>query len=288
MKIGIIANIQKPLVVETVHPFLAWLAERGHPVVIHHELADLLESKPGRTESVAREDLAEASEVLVSMGGDGTMLAAARLVGSVETPILGVNLGGLGFLAEVSSEELYTRMQDVLDGKYEIERRMVLQARISNDPKHTYYALNDVVLDRGGSPRVISIDVSIDNQLFTRFNSDGVIIATPTGSTAYSLSAWGPIVSPSLESIVLTPLCPHSLTERPTVLPPTSCIELKAHTKDIEAFLNIDGQIRFQIEDEATVEIQKGNYNVNLITFPDHSFFDILRKKLQWGTLPRK
>jgi len=288
MKIGIIANIQKPLVFETVHPFLEWLAERGHSAVIHQELAEFIEKRPDRTDTVKIEALARNCEVLVSMGGDGTMLAAARLVGSEETPILGVNLGGLGFLAEVSAEELYPRMEDVLGGKYTIEKRMVLQAKIDNDPERSYYALNDVVLDRGGSPRVISIDVSIDNQVFTRFNSDGIIVATPTGSTAYSLSAWGPIVSPSLESIILTPLCPHSLTERPTVIPPTSCIALKAHTKDIEAFLNIDGQIRVKIEDEATVLIQKGDYYVNLITFPDHSFFDILRRKLQWGSLPRK
>ena len=242
MNVGIFANINKPAVIETTQPFLSWLSERDLNTVISQRLANLIHPEDNHIRIVEKETLPQHCDILIAMGGDGTMLAAARLMGKLEKPILGVNLGGLGFLAEVTVDDLYLRIQDILDGRYKIEKRMVLQARISNDPEnHTYYALNDVVLDRGGSPRVISIDVSIDKQFFTQFNSDGVIIATPTGSTAYSLSAWGPIVTPSLESIILTPLCPHSLTERPTVIPPQSCISLQAHTPDIEAFLNNKG-----------------------------------------------
>ena len=289
MNVGIFANINKPAVIETIQPFLSWLSERDLNTVISQRLANLIHPEDNHIRIVEKETLPRHCDILIAMGGDGTMLAAARLMGKLEKPILGVNLGGLGFLAEVTVDDLYLRIQDILDGRYKIEKRMVLQARISNDPEnHTYYALNDVVLDRGGSPRVISIDVSIDKQFFTQFNSDGVIIATPTGSTAYSLSAWGPIVTPSLESIILTPLCPHSLTERPTVIPPQSCISLQAHTPDIEAFLNIDGQIRVQIKGGASVMVQKGDFYIHLITFEGHTFFDILRKKLQWGSLPRK
>ena len=289
MNVGIFANINKSAVIETIQPFLSWLSERDLNTVISQRLANLIHPEDNHIRIVEKETLPQHCDILIAMGGDGTMLAAARLMGKLEKPILGVNLGGLGFLAEVTVDDLYLRIQDILDGRYKIEKRMVLQARISNDPEnHTYYALNDVVLDRGGSPRVISIDVSIDKQFFTQFNSDGVIIATPTGSTAYSLSAWGPIVTPSLESIILTPLCPHSLTERPTVIPPQSCISLQAHTPDIEAFLNIDGQIRVQIKGGASVMVQKGDFYIHLITFEGHTFFDILRKKLQWGSLPRK
>jgi len=289
MNIGIFANIKKDIVRSVLPPFLAWLREQNQSVLISRHLAECLKSDTGSIRVLEREALPGQSDLIVAMGGDGTMLAAARLVGAMEKPVLGVNLGGLGFLADVSLDELHARMTAVFNGHYHIERRMVLRTAICNQTGiREYHALNDVVLDRGGSPRVMRIDVDIDQSPFTTFYADGVIVSTPTGSTAYSLSAWGPIISPVLECITVNPICPHSLTERPTVIPPESKIVMRAHAREMEAFLNIDGQVRVPVEDGATVEVERGAFCIHLVKFSDYSFFDILRKKLQWGSLPRK
>ena len=289
MKFGIIANIQKNRVMDVVIPFIKWLLSQKQQVVIDQKLQDLIQLKEQRIQVVPVSVLSERSDCIVAMGGDGTMLTAARLVGKLEKPILGINLGGLGFLAEVGVENLYHKMEQVLAGKYTIESRMVLKAAISGDlPKSEYFALNDIVLSRGGSPRVIQIDVTINDNYFSTYYADGIIIATPTGSTAYSLSAWGPIVTPSLESMILNPLCPHSLTARPTVVPVTSIIELQIRTPDIRVSLTVDGQQNVEVTTKTQILIEKGSYSIRLITFEDHNFFDILRRKLHWGSLPRK
>jgi NAD+ kinase len=235
------------------------------------------------------QDLTISCDCILAMGGDGTMLSAARIIGNSEKPLVGINLGGLGFLTGISVETLFEKMERILLGDYTIEKRMVLDVHvIGNGDGKTYFALNDVVLDRGGSPRVIRADVTIDGQFFNTYISDGIIVSTPTGSTAYSLSAWGPIVVPSLESIILNPICPHSLTARPTVIPATSKVILKVQPGDSNSLLSVDGQENIYISPGTEVEILKGDFYIHFISFSENCFFDLLRKKLQWGSLPYK
>lgn len=288
MKVGIVANIQKPNVEETLRHFLSWLEERKVAFVLDERLHDWMKFSRTDVEVVALSTLPRVSDIVVAMGGDGTILTAARLVGEWERPLLGINLGGVGFLTEASVDDFYPKMEKVIAGEYSIEKRMVLKTRISGDPEKKYFALNDVVLDRGGSPRVIRVDVSIDGQYFNTYVSDGIIVSTPTGSTAYSLAAWGPIVVPSLESIILNPICPHALTVRPTVIPASSKVILQVQFQDSEALLSVDGQENVRVASGTSLEVQKGDFYIHLITFSDHNFFDRLRKKLQWGSLPRK
>lgn len=289
MKLGIVANIQKNRVIEVVVPFMEWLLSKKQQVVIDQSLQTLIQLKKSNVQIVSTDVLPQISDCVVVMGGDGTMLTAARLIGQLEKPILGINLGGLGFLAEVGVENLYKKMELVLAGKYHIDKRMVLKATVSGDCPHSeHFALNDVVLDRGESPRVIQIDVTINNNYFSTYHADGIIAATPTGSTAYSLSASGPIVTPSLESIILNPICPHSLTARPTVVPVSSIIGLQIKKHNLVASLAIDGQENIDVTSETQMVIQKGSFYIHLITFEDQNYFDILRRKLQWGSLPQK
>jgi len=289
MKIGIFANTQKPKVKDTLCPFFDWLLDHKVEIVISYELAKWLNDLNCPVLTVDHASLAASSDIVVSLGGDGTMLAAARLIGGSGKPLMGVNLGGLGFLTEASVEELYPKMEKIISGQYTLDKRMVLRTRIlGEENQQAHFAMNDVVLDRGGSPRVIRVDVTIDGEYFNTYISDGIIVSTPTGSTAYSLSAWGPIVLPSLESIILNPICPHALTVRPTVIPASSKIVLKVHFEDADALLSIDGQETIRIASGATIVIEKGDYHIHLVSLKEHTFFDLLRKKLQWGGLPRK
>ncbi len=288
MKIGIIANIRKPQIKKTLHSLLDWLAERQIDVVISEQLHHYLQMDLNNIEVADLSRVPEMSDITISMGGDGTMLAAARVIGKLERPLMGINLGGLGFLTETSIEDLFPQMEKILKGDYTLEKRMVLSAHISEHPEKHYFAMNDVVLNRMGSIRVIRIDVTISGDYFNTYVSDGIIISTPTGSTAYSLSAGGPIVVPSLESIILNPICPHSLTNRPTVIPDTSQVKLQIQPNDSEVLLSVDGQENVRISSPCTVEIHKADFHVHLVTFKDYCFFDLLRKKLQWGNLPRK
>jgi NAD+ kinase len=235
------------------------------------------------------EAFASQCDLVVAMGGDGTMLSAARLIGAAEKPLLGVNLGSLGFLAEVSVDDLYPRMEKVLDGSARIEKRMVLEARVTDgNSVKTYHALNDVVLDRGGSPRSIRIRVDVNGLHFNTFQSDGLIVSTPTGSTAYSLSASGPIVMPTHECMILNPICSHSLSARPIVVPAESAAVLRLETPRHEALLSVDGQLHTAVDKSTLIEIRRAAHSAHLLTFDDHNFFDLLRRKLHWGSLPRK
>ncbi len=289
MKIGLFANTRKSRVTEVLPHFIEWLLERDHTLVISTQLYNSLGYEHPKIEVLDYDAFSKTSDLVVALGGDGTMLAAARVIGRFEKPLVGVNLGGLGFLTEISVESLYQKMEQILAGNYTIEKRMVLAARITTDQKErAFSALNDIVLDRGGSPRVIRIDVTIDGAFFNTYISDGIIVSTPTGSTAYSLAAWGPILLPTMESIILNPICPHALTVRPTVIPGSSHIVLTIHFDDSEALLSVDGQENIEIVSDTSIAIEQDSYSVHLVTLNAHSFFDLLRTKLQWGGLPRK
>lgn len=286
--VGIFANPRKARLGSVLNPFLPWLDSRGIRAAFTEEQFRLLRPAGPNAFAVPEASFGEACDLVVAMGGDGTMLNAARLIGPAEKPLFGVNLGSLGFLAEVPAEELLPRMEAVLSGKYRIEKRMALTASAGATPDgtpHVFRALNDVVIDRGGSPRIIRIQVEVDGRPFHTIRADGLIAATPTGSTAYSLSASGPIVVPTLESILLSPICPHSLSGRPTVLEGSSIVRLRVESP---AKLSIDGQIHMDVPNDTLIVIRRAPEPVHWLTFGDHDFFDLLRRKLHWGVPPRK
>ncbi len=222
---------------------------------------------------------------VVVLGGDGTLLGAARKVGRYGLPILGINLGGLGFLTEIPLKRLYEDMEKLIAGEIAIETRLMLQARVIRDSeeKCRFSVLNDVVINKGALARIIDLRVSIDGRFLTTFRADGLIISTPTGSTGYNLSAGGPILYPDLESLIVTPICPFTLTHRPIILPDKSVIEIKMGENSEEVTLTFDGQVGFDLIDNDRVIISKSEKKLKLIKSPSQDYFDILRTKLKWG-----
>ena len=224
-------------------------------------------------------------DLVVVLGGDGTLLGAARKVGRYGLPILGVNLGGLGFLTEIPLEMLYKDIEKVITGQVTVEPRLMLQASVlrNGEEKCRFSVLNDVVINKGALARIIDLRVSIDGHFLTTFRSDGLIISTPTGSTSYNLSAGGPILYPDLEALILTPICPFTLTQRPIILPDTSAIEIQIGKQNEEVILTFDGQVGFDLMAHDRVIISKSEKKLKLIKSPDQDYYDILRTKLKWG-----
>ena len=220
--------------------------------------------------------------MVISLGGDGTMLAAARIVGKHGTPILGVNLGKLGFLAEVSVDELQECLNDILKGNYFVEERMALEAKSSKDEK-LYYALNEVVVDKGASSRVIDLETYVNNDYLVTYAADGIILNTPTGSTAYSLASGGPIVAPQAKVITINPIAPHTLTARPVIVPDDSVIRVVVSSSAKPVHITTDGQVEGFYDTPAEFTIRKAPYTVKLVKRKNRRFYDLLRTKLMWG-----
>jgi len=223
---------------------------------------------------------------VVVLGGDGTLLGAARRVGRFGSPILGVNLGGLGFLTGIPSERLYPVIEMMINGRLEIESRVMLETKVLRKRKVVcrFEVLNDVVINKGTLARIIDLGVAINEEFLTTFRADGLIISTPTGSTAYNLSAGGPILYPTMETFILTPICPFTLTNRPIIIPDTSVIQIKIKNESEEAvLLTFDGQVGFDLYYDDKVIIRKSEKKIKLFRPPDHSYFNILRTKLMWG-----
>ena len=227
----------------------------------------------------------EPLDLLVVLGGDGTLLKAARLYGHQEAPILGVNLGGLGFLTEIGLEEFRLLFERILKGDYETENRMVLTGRIirAKEDLPAVPFLNDVVVNKGALARIIDIETSIGGQFLTSYRGDGLIVATPTGSTAYNLSAGGPILHPSLKTILITPICPFTLTNRPLILQDDAVIDIRLVSKASEVWLTFDGQVGYPLKAGDLVRVQKAAKSVRLIKTPFKNYFEVLRTKLKWG-----
>ena len=227
----------------------------------------------------------EPLDLVVVLGGDGTLLKAARLYGHQEAPILGVNLGGLGFLTEISLDELRLLFEGILQGDYQTENRMVLTARIVREGEvyPVIPFLNDVVINKGALARIIDLETSIGGQFLTSYRGDGLIVATPTGSTAYNLSAGGPILHPALKTILLTPICPFTLTNRPIILQDDAVIDIRLGTKASEVWLTFDGQVGYPLNAGDVVRVQKAVKSIRLIKTPFKNYFEILRTKLKWG-----
>jgi NAD+ kinase len=236
---------------------------------------------------VERHHLADRADLIVVLGGDGTMLGVARLIAGRPIPILGVNLGGLGFLTEVTIKEAREALARVLKGKYDVDARIMLEASVmrasqSLDRSETFQALNDVVVSKGPLGRMLQLEVLADRKPFCSYRADGLIISTPTGSTAYALSAGGPIIYPTLGVIVLAPICPHTLTNRPVVLPDTFEIEVRVRAPDHDTTFIVDGQESAQLGEADSILIRRGADQVSLVR-SEHAYFEIWREKLHWG-----
>jgi NAD+ kinase len=235
--------------------------------------------------AVSREELGEKIDLLIVLGGDGTLLSGARAVGSRKVPILAVNLGGLGFLSSVTLDELYPVLETVLSGGHKTSERIMLEANILRAGKSVerQNALNDAVITKTALARMLEFDVFIDGAPVTRYRADGLIVATPTGSTAYSLAAGGPIVDPHVEALLVTPICPHMLTNRPLVVPDTARIEIDFAPAEEPVYITLDGQIGFQLKPKDRVAITKSKSRVALVSPPSKTYFEVLRSKLKWG-----
>jgi NAD+ kinase len=280
-KIGIIAK-DIPKARRAAKDLSKWLSARGRKVFIDTNTAAVL-----KTEGHDPADLAALVDMIIVLGGDGTLLSAARLVADRKrnVPVLGVNLGSLGFMAEVTLDELHDILQKALAGKLEVEERMMLTASVIRDGKRVsrYTVLNDAVINKGALARMMELKVSVDDSHLTTVKADGLILATPTGSTAYSLSAGGPIIHPALHCFVLTPICPHTLANRPIALPDTVTVTAQLLSRNEEVTLTLDGQLGCPLERYDIVEVKRAAYRVKLMKHPAKDYYEILRTKLGWG-----
>ncbi|RLA87919.1 MAG: NAD(+) kinase [Deltaproteobacteria bacterium] len=252
----------------------SWLAARGRKAL-------LFENEP----EPAIPSLTADIELIVVLGGDGTLLSAARHYGQQGIPILGVNVGGLGFITEIALQELYPVMEQVLVHDFVIEKRMLLAATVvrAGQKLEQQCVLNDVVINKGALARIVELDTFIDDQYLTTYRADGLIVSTPTGSTAYTLAAGGPIVYPTLKTITLIPICPFALTNRPIILPDQVTITVTMDTKSRDVYVTFDGQIGLALQPQDRVEIRKAARSIRLVKSPSKSYFEILRTKLRWG-----
>jgi NAD+ kinase len=279
---GIVAKPDAVEAREIVARLIPWLRARGLTVAMDKETASLVPDVS--IPAVTRSDLAAHADFLLVLGGDGTLLSVARAVGDLGVPLLGVNLGGLGFLTAITLEELFPALDAFLAGRLVIEERMMLLTRVRRLDRELaeVLALNDAVIMKSAMSRIIDFSVTVDGQAATAYRADGLIIATPTGSTAYSLSAGGPILFPTMDAVVLTPICAHTLTNRPIVLPGTQRIDVTLLTNQ-EAMLTVDGQVGLGLQEHDTVEVRRAGPRVRLVRMPQKHFFSVLRTKLKWG-----
>lgn len=286
-RIGIVVKPHQPDALKTICEVVKWLDEHGIAVAGPPEIErERIEHETGCAVTVLEQDeLAKNVELMLVLGGDGTMIATARMLGDHEVPVLGVNYGGLGYLAEFRIEELYTAMESILNGHYRLDRRVMLAAELlrGSEQVSLMRVLNDVVINKSALARIIEIEVHLNEQFVNSFRADGLIVATPTGSTAYNLSAGGPVIYPSMNAIVITPICPFTLSNRPIVVPDDSIIELRLKTEREDVALTLDGQVGFPMQVEDRVVIRKSQTTFNLVQPANRNYFDVLRDKLRWG-----
>ena len=283
-KVGIVANIEKAKIAQYTKSLKEWLEEKAVEVFLSVEIA----GKMGVRGGLKWDDLARKSELLIVLGGDGTMLRTARYVAKYNVPILGINVGSFGYLTEVNLNEMHSTLELILSGKFTAEKRMMLAVAIKHGKTITNVGdvLNDAVIDRGNLSRVNELATAVNGEYLTTYKGDGLIISTPTGSTAYSLSAGGPIVFPAKDLIIINPICPHTLTNRPIIFPADSNLSITLSSKGKGVTLTLDGQESYQIRSGDVVTIKKSKYVTMLVLSPLRSYWEILRSKLGWGGLP--
>jgi NAD+ kinase len=279
--VGILTKPKFPEAKSTLQDVVSWLRARSIDVILDTTSAILL-GEQGAYQEVS---LASKADVLLVLGGDGSMLNAARLAGERGIPILGVNMGGLGFLTEVRLERLYPSLERVFANDFVLDERIMLRTHIHRlgETVAQGVVLNDVVINKGTLARMIELRIAIQGRFVTNMRGDGLIISSPTGSTAYSLSAGGPIIDPAVQSLILTPICPHTLTHRPLIMPGNTEIEVTLTSKDDGAMATLDGQVGVAIAQGDTVVIQTSEQRTRLIRFPESNYYDVLREKLKWG-----
>ena len=277
--VGLVAKYQEPKAAEMVRWLVPWLKKRGKKVLVENGIP--------RTGGAActKKEMATRADLIVSLGGDGTLLNIAPLVERPDVPILGVNLGGLGFITEVAADELESVVAKTLEGDYEVEKRMTLEIRVhsKNRKPYQFRVLNDGVIAKGARSRIIDLETYVDDDYLCTYRADGLILSTPTGSTAYSLATGGPILEPTLSAIVLAPICPHTLTHRPIVVPGNATIRVTLRSFGDTVVLIPDGQPGVRLNNGDKVEARDYGLPVSLIKVPSRSYYEILRDKLKWG-----
>ena len=279
--VGIVSRAGIPRGEALVPGLLEWLAERGIEVRYDEETAVYA----GRADGMTRERLPETCQFIIVLGGDGTLLSAASAIGARQIPLFAVNLGTLGFLTSITPEEMYPELERALRGEHRMGHRRMVHCTLERGNKKiaSYLALNDVVVSKAPSAPMIELETHVDNHFVCTYKADGLIIATPTGSTAYSLSAGGPIVFPTVQAFCLTPICPHSLTYRPVIVPDSSVIQVISKAADGHAYLNADGKMGEHLERGDRLVLRRSAHTLNLIRPPRLLYFDVLRQKLKWG-----
>ena len=279
--VGIVGKRTSGEAADRVKNLLHWFKDRKVEVFVEREMAITV----GHALIWSEEGTPGPLDLVVVIGGDGTLLSAARMLGQKEVPILGVNLGGLGFLTAISLDDLFPVLDRILAGEFQTNARVALSANVIREGSEIseFRVLNDAAINKGALARIIDLKATINGEYVTTFKADGLILSTPTGSTAYSLSAGGPIVYPSLNTILITPICPHTLTNRPIIVPDDGVISITLESVSEEVVLTLDGQVGFPLERADTVEIKKAKGRVLLIESPYKGYYEVLRTKLKWG-----
>ena len=281
-RVGLIAKPDAPAAPRVILQVLQWLGAHGLTAVLEKQTAGLVSS--ATVQAASKDELPGLVDLLVVLGGDGTLLSMARAIGDLGVPILGVNLGGLGFLTATTLDEMLPALEAVLAGRMATEERMLLAARLVRGGQTIgeYSALNDVVITKSAMSRIVDLAVSVGGRHAISYRADGLIISTPTGSTAYNLSTGGPILFPTMDAVVLTPIAPHTLSNRPIVIPGAERIEVTL-LDDQDVMLTMDGQVGVPLRERDTVEVQQAATRIRLLRFPNKDFFSVLRTKLKWG-----
>ena len=286
-RVGLIAKPHAPGLSELLHRLLPWLAQRHIDVFLDADTAAAI----GEISGYPRATIPALVDFIMVLGGDGTLLSVARLLEEHDVPILGINMGSLGFLTEITTTELFPRLEKVLEGHYVIQERMRLKTCIHRQDGARLpqpVVLNDVVINKGALARIIDLETSVDDLYVTTYRADGLIVSTPTGSTAYSMAAGGPITHPNLQALILNPICPYTLSQRPLVLPDTAHIQVLLQTSDEDVRVTLDGQIGVELYCGDVVDIQQAARPMRLIrTLKRDGYFQILRTKLKWGEAVR-
>ena len=281
-RVGLVAKPDAVSAPDALARLIDALGRRGLTIVLEKETAGLVPSSA--LPSALKPDLASQVDLLIVLGGDGTLLSMARAVGDLGTPILGVNLGDLGFLTATTLDEMLPAAEAALAGQMAVDERMMLAARLvrGGATLGEFVALNDVVITKSAMSRIINLRVAVEGEYATAYRADGLIISTPTGSTAYCLSAGGPILFPTMDAVVLVPIASHTLTNRPIVLPGTQRIDVTL-MNDQDVMLTVDGQVGVHLREHDTVQVERAATRVRLLRFPRTDFFTVLRSKLKWG-----
>lgn len=279
--IGIISKPEAAQAVTLVPQLLAWLAKRDIAARMDEATAEYA----GRKDGLPREEVPKGAQLLVVLGGDGTLLSAARAMQGLDMPVLAVNLGGLGFLTAITVEDFFPELEKALKNEFRIGKRHMLRCEVHRDGQAVahYEALNDIVITKAALARIIDVECWVDTHFVCRYKADGLIVSTPTGSTAYSLSAGGPILFPQLGAHLITPICPHMLTNRPVIVPDAGVIRLYNRAEDDGAYLTVDGQVGEPLRRDDLILCQRSENAVSLVRPPKLLFFDVLRSKLKWG-----